>query len=184
MRVGYHNHDIEFRSVEGVLPWAVLYKHTCPEVILQLDTGNAPIGGADPTVLIRQYPGRAVTVHVKDDLPGRPDPVLGSSDFDWKQFLRTCQSQGATEWYIIEHDRPSPRRSQGLFDSFARIPGRYRLVSAISVEGTHFDGLLVPCAGCSQECPGRTRFAPQEEREVFGLRLVIPVLTLLAWFLR
>jgi sugar phosphate isomerase/epimerase len=106
MRVGYHNHDIEFRSVEGVLPWAVLYEHTRPEVILQLDTGNARIGGADATALIRQYPGRAVTVHIKDYLPGRLDPVLGSSDFDWKQFLRTCQSQGATEWYIIEHDSP------------------------------------------------------------------------------
>ena len=106
MRVGYHNHDIEFHSVDGDLPWAELYEHTRPDVILQLDTGNARIGGADPTALLRQYPGRAVTVHVKDDLPGHPDPVLGSSDFDWKQFLRTCRSRGATEWYIIEHDSP------------------------------------------------------------------------------
>jgi sugar phosphate isomerase/epimerase len=110
MRIGYHNHDIEFRFVDGVLPWAVLYEHTRPEVILQLDTGNARIGGADPTALIRQYPGRAVTVHLKDYLPGRADPVLGSSDFDWKQFLRTCRSRGATEWYIIEHD--SSRREE------------------------------------------------------------------------
>lgn len=110
MRVGYHNHAVEFRSVDGVLPWAVLYRYTRPEVILQLDTGNARIGGADPTAIINQYPRREVTVHVKDYLPQNTDPVLGSSDFDWKQFLRTCASRGATEWYIIEHD--SPRREE------------------------------------------------------------------------
>jgi sugar phosphate isomerase/epimerase len=121
MRVGYHNHDIEFRPIDGVLPWAVLYEHTRPDVILQLDTGNARIGGADPAALLRRYPGRAVTVHVKDYLPGRPDPVLGSSDFDWKQFLRTCELGGTTEWYIIEHDSPRREEARTCFEQFQRF---------------------------------------------------------------
>ncbi len=121
MRVGYHNHDIEFRSVDGVLPWAVLFEHTRPDVILQLDTGNARVGGADPTTLIRQYPGRAVTVHIKDYLPGRLDPVLGSSDFDWKKFLMTCASRGATEWYVIEHDSPNREEVRICFDRFKKF---------------------------------------------------------------
>jgi sugar phosphate isomerase/epimerase len=70
MRIGYHNHDVEFHDINGVLPWALLYGRTRPDVILQLDTGNARIAGADPASLIRQYPGRAVSVHVKDYLPG------------------------------------------------------------------------------------------------------------------
>jgi sugar phosphate isomerase/epimerase len=118
MRVGYHNHDVEFHPINGVLPWTVLYEHTRREVILQLDTGNARIAGADPTELIRQYPGRAVTVHVKDYLPGRLDPVIGSSDFDWKQFVRTCKSRGATEWYIIEHDSPNREEAKICLDRF------------------------------------------------------------------
>jgi sugar phosphate isomerase/epimerase len=121
MRVGYHNHAVEFRSIDGVLPWAVLFENTRAEVILQLDTGNARIGGADPTALIRQYPGRAVTVHVKDDLPGQADPLLGSSDFDWKQFLKTCRSRGATEWYIIEHDSPHREEVKICLDRFRQF---------------------------------------------------------------
>lgn len=57
MRVGYHSHDMEFHTIGGVLPWAVLYQNTRPDVILQLDIGNARIAGADPAALIRQYPG-------------------------------------------------------------------------------------------------------------------------------
>ncbi len=121
MRVGYHNHDIEFRPVDGVLPWAVLYQHTKPEVILQLDTGNARVGGADPTALIEQFPGRAVTVHVKDYLPGHLDPVLGSSDFDWKRFTQACVLHGSTEWYIIEHDCPRREEAKMCFDHFREL---------------------------------------------------------------
>lgn len=118
MRVGYHNHATEFRSVDGIVPWALLFNHTDSRVILQLDTGNARIAGADPTALINQYPHRAVTVHIKDYLPQQPDPVLGSSDFDWKQFLATCTSRGATEWYIIEHDSPRREEAKACFDRF------------------------------------------------------------------
>lgn len=121
MRIGYHNHDVEFRPLDGVLPWAVLYENTRPDVILQLDTGNARVGGADPTNLIRQYPGRALTVHVKDYLPGHLDPVLGSSNFDWPEFLKTCRTRGGTEWYIIEHDSPHREEAKVCFDAFERF---------------------------------------------------------------
>jgi sugar phosphate isomerase/epimerase len=121
MRIGYHNHAIEFRPVDGVLPWKILFEHTRPDVILQLDMGNARIAGADPTALIDQYPGRAVTVHVKDYLPDRADPVLGSSDFDWKRFLRTCASGGTTEWYIIEHDSPRREEAKICLDRFREL---------------------------------------------------------------
>jgi sugar phosphate isomerase/epimerase len=118
MRVGYHNHDAEFRFVDGILPWALLFERTHPDVILQLDTGNARVAGANPTALVHQYPGRAVTVHIKDYLPLHPDPVLGSSGFDWKQFLRACTSRGGTEWFVIEHDSPRREEAKLCFDRF------------------------------------------------------------------
>jgi sugar phosphate isomerase/epimerase len=121
MRVGYHNHAAEFHPVDGVLPWAILYEHTRPEVILQLDTGNARIGGADPIALVREYPHREVTVHVKDYLPERNDPVIGSSHFKWKQFLQTCESSGGTEWYIIEHDSSRREEIKACFDRFQQF---------------------------------------------------------------
>jgi sugar phosphate isomerase/epimerase len=121
MRVGYHNHDVEFHDIDGLLPWRVLYEQTRPEVILQLDTGNARVAGADPTSLIRQYPGRALTVHVKDYLPGHLDPVIGASNFDWALFERTCATQGGTEWFIIEHDCSRREEAKTCLDAFERL---------------------------------------------------------------
>jgi sugar phosphate isomerase/epimerase len=121
MRIGYHNHDAEFHPVDGVLPWALLFERTHPDVILQLDTGNARVAGADPTALVYEFPGRAVTVHIKDYLPLYLDPVLGSSDFDWKRFLKACASRGATEWFVIEHDSPSLEEAKLCFDRFQKF---------------------------------------------------------------
>jgi sugar phosphate isomerase/epimerase len=121
MQVGYHNHAVEFRNIDGVQPWTILFEHTRPQVILQLDTGNARIGGADPTALVHEYPRREVTIHVKDYLPDHADPVIGSSDFDWKSFLRTCASEGATEWYIIEHDSPNREEAKICLDRFRQL---------------------------------------------------------------
>jgi sugar phosphate isomerase/epimerase len=124
MRIGYHNHDVEFHDINGVLPWALLYRETRSDVILQLDTGNARIAGADPVSLIRQYPGRAVTVHVKDYLPGHLDPVIGSSKFDWARFTKVCDSEGATEWFIIEHDCSHREEAKICFESFQQLRAR------------------------------------------------------------
>jgi hypothetical protein len=103
LRVGYHNHSIEFRPAGGSTPWDILFGETPAGVVMQVDLGNARIGGADPATLIERYPGRAKTIHVKDYLPGRADVQIGSSDFDWARLQRACRSAGGTEWYIIEH---------------------------------------------------------------------------------
>ena len=34
MRVGYHNHTIEFKPLDGELPWDTFFGHTKKEVIM------------------------------------------------------------------------------------------------------------------------------------------------------
>ena len=64
-RVGYHNHHIEFTSEGGKTLWEIFYENTSADVVMQMDTGNALCGGADPVALLAKYPGRAGTVHLK-----------------------------------------------------------------------------------------------------------------------
>src|SRR6185436_17866440 len=45
MRVGYHNHSIEFKPVDGELPWDVFFNRANKDVVIQFDTGNAMEGG-------------------------------------------------------------------------------------------------------------------------------------------
>ncbi len=105
MRIGYHNHTFEFQEMDGLLPWDVFAEATRPEVILQLDTGNASMGGADAYQTLIKYPGRAVTIHLKEYSSTNPNAVIGEGDVPWKEVLEFCETIGGTEWYIIEEEK-------------------------------------------------------------------------------
>lgn len=124
MRIGYHNHAIEFQPIQNELPFDLFFSRAEPSVIMEVDLGNARLGGADPIAVLRRYPGRAVSLHVKDCLPGRPDVMLGESNFAWPTLFRVCETVAGTEWYIIEHeskDRPSLEAARENFARFRQL---------------------------------------------------------------
>ncbi len=105
LRTGYHNHAFEFQPLEGELPWDTLATHSSQEVILQLDIGNAAHGtGVDPVPFIGKYPGRSITVHVKDHSATNDKALVGEGDIRWDEVFRLCETVGGTEWYIVEQE--------------------------------------------------------------------------------
>jgi len=104
MLVGYHNHSIEFTAMDGELPWDTFYGNTRKDVIMQIDVGNAIHGGADPLPYLYQYPGRAITVHVKEFSKTNKKALIGEGDVNWKAFFALCKAVGQTEWYIVEQE--------------------------------------------------------------------------------
>ncbi len=112
MRVGYHNHHIEFQEMDGELPWDTFFANTPPEVVMQVDIGNALHGGGDPVPYIQRYPGRALTVHVKEHSAANPEAVVGEGDVEWPEVFALCESVGGTEWYIVEWEHiPHPQEA-------------------------------------------------------------------------
>ena len=104
MRVGYHAHGGDFQKIDGQTAWDLFFANTCRDVAMQLDLGNCLEGGGDPLATLKKFPGRSVTVHLKES-GGPPEAVLGEGVIAWKEVLEFCQSQGGTEWYIVEHER-------------------------------------------------------------------------------
>lgn len=104
MLVGYHNHSEEFQPLEGELPWDTFFGHTRPEVVMQVDTGNMMHGGAEPAPFLERYPGRALTVHLKEFSQTDPNALIGDGDVPWAEIFRLCESVGATQWYIVEQE--------------------------------------------------------------------------------
>ncbi|MFB0553223.1 MAG: sugar phosphate isomerase/epimerase family protein [Phycisphaerae bacterium] len=104
MLVGYHNHSIEFTAMDGELPWDTFYGNTRKDVIMQIDVGNAIHGGADPLPYLYKYPGRAITVHVKEFSKTNKKALIGEGDVNWKAFFALCRAVGETEWYIVEQE--------------------------------------------------------------------------------
>ena len=103
MYVGYHAHAHDFTKFNGVTAWDLFFGGTKPEVIMQLDTSNCREGGADPVVVLKKYPGRARSIHLKAS-GGGPDTVIGEDKVNWKEVFAFCEGPGKTEWYVLEHE--------------------------------------------------------------------------------
>jgi len=105
MFTGYHAHGFDFKQIEGQTAWDRLFSHTRPEVIMQMDIGNCASGGGDPIAILRKFPGRARSVHLKD-YGGGPDAVIGEGEADWDEIFRLCETSHGTEWYVVEEGGP------------------------------------------------------------------------------
>jgi len=107
LKVGYHNHDAEWKPLGGKRPMDVLAANTKPSVMLQLDVGTCLEAGADPVAWIRANPGRIRSMHVKD---WSPDPdkgykvLFGEGKADWKGIFQAAESVGGIEYYLIEQE--------------------------------------------------------------------------------
>lgn len=104
MFVGYHNHDIEFHPIEGEIPFNIFFDETNHDVVIQLDTGHALRGGSDPLEILRSYPGRFSTLHIKEFSSTNDEALIGDGEMKWQEFLNLCETIGNTKWYIIEQE--------------------------------------------------------------------------------
>lgn len=129
MSVGYHNHTIEFQPLEGELPWDTVFGAALPEVVMQLDAGNAMLGGVSVEgvlEILSRYPGRATTVHLKAFSSVNEKALIGEGEMDWDRFFSLCETVGGTEWYIVEQERypltpiESARRCKENLDEMMR----------------------------------------------------------------
>jgi len=104
---GYHNHDAEWRPVDGVRPMDILAKNTKPSIMLQLDVGTCLEAGSDPVAWIRSNPGRIRSLHLKDwsSDPAKGYKVLfGEGDAKWKDIFAAAESVGGVEYYLLEQE--------------------------------------------------------------------------------
>jgi sugar phosphate isomerase/epimerase len=107
LKVGYHNHQAEWKPVEGVRPMEILAKNTKSSVMLQLDVGTCLEAGADPVAWIRANPGRIHSLHLKD---WSPDPAVGykalfgEGSAEWKNIFAAAESVGGVEYYLLEQE--------------------------------------------------------------------------------
>lgn len=107
LKPGYHNHQAEWKAVDGVRPLEIIAKNTEPSVMLQLDVGTCLEGGADPVAWIRSNPGRIQSLHLKDwssDSAKGYQVLFGEGDAKWKDIFAAAESMGGVEYYLLEQE--------------------------------------------------------------------------------
>ena len=123
--IGYHSHFHDFHPVEGEMPWEIFGENTNLDVILQLDTSNCCDGGADPMTELKKFPGRTRSIHIKPH-GGGPEAVIGEDKLDWQAIFEFCETQGGTQWYVMEHETSQQpletmRRTYAALKNFGKI---------------------------------------------------------------
>jgi sugar phosphate isomerase/epimerase len=105
LQAGYHNHDAEWRPIEGQKPIEVLRANFDKNIMLQLDVGTCLEAGSDPVAWIKENPGRIRSMHCKDWAPGKGYSVLvGEGVAPWKKLFEAAESVGGLEYYLIEQE--------------------------------------------------------------------------------
>ena len=107
MRAGFHNHQLEFKPLDGAKPIEVLAKNTPKDVVLQLDIGTCIETGNDPIAWINSNPGRIRSLHCKDwsSDPGKGYKALfGEGAAPWKKIFEAAEKTGGVESYLVEQE--------------------------------------------------------------------------------
>ncbi|HEX6462898.1 MAG TPA: sugar phosphate isomerase/epimerase [Vicinamibacterales bacterium] len=105
MATGYHNHQVEWRPVEGTRPMDVLAANTPKDVVLQFDVGTCLEVGADPIAWINANPDRIKSVHCKEWSAAKHyDVAFGEGDAPWKAIFDAVEKTGGVEYYLIEQE--------------------------------------------------------------------------------
>ena len=68
-----------------------------------MDLGNCLGGGGDPIAMLEKFPGRALTIHLKEH-GGKKGAPVGEGVVNWKRVFELCETTGKTEWYVVEQE--------------------------------------------------------------------------------
>lgn len=135
IRVGYHNHNIEFApGPGGETGFEILLRETDPKLVtFELDAGWVAAAGLDPVALLRAHSGRFELMHVKDikastqpNFSLKQDSAeVGSGALDWARILPAAYAAGVRRFFV-EQEPP-----------FARPA-----IEAVGVSFRYLDGLV------------------------------------------
>jgi sugar phosphate isomerase/epimerase len=104
MVLGYHNHEMEFKPLDGELPWNTFFDNADRQVAIQFDIGNAMEAGAQAAPYLTKFPGRVISVHVKDFSSTNPNALLGEGDEHWNEVIPILKAKNGPRWFIIEQE--------------------------------------------------------------------------------
>ena len=121
LQLGYHNHQFEFEKQGDEVALEIMIKETDPSLVtFQADLYWVTVGGADPMELIKKYPGRFSTFHVKDAAEDMEQTTVGSGIVDFESIFGIKSTAGMTH-YFVEDERTD--------DPFGNLQGAYTYLS-------------------------------------------------------
>ena len=114
IQFGYHNHNFEFKTFNGVVAFDELLRLTDPQLVkIELDCFWMTWAGRNPVDYMKRDPARYPILHIKDRKPGyglstdvddKPGPFIevGHGIIDWKPIFAAAAA--GVKHYFVEQD--------------------------------------------------------------------------------
>ena len=122
IRVGYHNHHFELASqLEGRSALELFASELDPQVVLEIDTYWAAVGGADVPTLLGTLGERVQLVHLKDgDLSEDPAAQLPLGEGKMP-LAQTLDASSQVAYGVIEFDDYAGDMFEGIAASISHL---------------------------------------------------------------
>lgn len=114
VRIGYHNHNMEFRSYDGVIAFDELLRLTDPMLVtIELDIAWVVTASANPLHYLAKYADRISLLHVKEvrkDVQVTNDRLqaqtteLGAGKIDWPQLFKAMNADRIRHYFVEQEN--------------------------------------------------------------------------------
>ena len=100
-QLGYHNHNNEFKELEGVLIYDELMRQFDAKLVkMQFQVAVISLGYEAATYL-KKYPGRFLSLHLADySTADKAAVAVGSGVVDWKKLFAAAKTSGVKNYFV------------------------------------------------------------------------------------
>lgn len=110
LQFAYHNHDFEFKKIEGKIPYDLILAETAAEKVkMEMDLYWINKAGFEPLSYFEKYPKRFPLVHVKDmdNTPEKSFTEVGRGIIDFKKIFSKASVAGIRHYFIEQDETPA-----------------------------------------------------------------------------
>lgn len=128
IKVGYHNHNLEFAPVDKGTGWDILWRETDPALVnFEVDIGWVAAAGLDPLRFLERAGARVKLLHVKDIAAGTQTnnaidmhpAEVGSGILPWSKILPAAYRAGVRHFFVEQEPPFTIPRIEAAARSYA-----------------------------------------------------------------
>uniref|UniRef100_UPI0025EF0A75 sugar phosphate isomerase/epimerase family protein n=1 Tax=Marivirga sp. TaxID=2018662 RepID=UPI0025EF0A75 len=126
VQMAYHNHDFEFESLDGKIPYDLLLSQCDINLVkFELDLYWTARAGVDPVKYFKNNEGRFPLWHVKDMGAGEEQffSAVGEGVIDWQNIFNHASTAGLKQFFVEQDQTKSGKPFEEIAKSYEYLKG-------------------------------------------------------------
>lgn len=101
LQLGFHNHNFEFKELDGALIYDELMKRLDAKLVkMQFQVAVISLG-FDAATFLTKYPGRFLSLHLIDwSAEQKKDVAIGAGSIDWPKLFAAAKTGGIRNYFV------------------------------------------------------------------------------------